>query len=131
MNVEVIKKFLIEKASAKLIIVFGSAVSGRMRQDSDIDIAFLSSKNLDDYKVFIISQELSSLLGRNVDLINLRKASTVFKANILGTGRIIFFADEETKYEFQIRTLKEYCMLNEERKVVLDKIRERGRIYAQ
>lgn len=130
MNVDVIKNLLIEKAFAELIIVFGSAVAGRMRQDSDIDIAFLSNKSLDEYEVFIISQELSSLLGRDVDLIDLSKASTVFKANILGSGKIIYFADEKKKHEFQIRTLKDYCILNEERKVILDKIRERGSIYA-
>ena len=131
MNVEVIKDFLIKKASAQLIILFGSAVTGRMRQDSDIDIAFLSNKNLDVYEVYLISQELSSLLGRDIDLIDLKKASTVFKANILATGKIIYFADENIKCDFQIRTLKAYCLLNEERKLVLDKIRERGKIYGE
>jgi len=131
MNIEVIKNFLIEKAFAELIILFGSAVSGRMRQDSDVDIAFLSNKSLDEYEVFLMSQELSTLLGRDVDLIDLSKASTVFKAIILGKGKIIYYSDENKKHEFQIRTLKDYCLLNEERKIILDKIRERGRIYAE
>jgi len=131
MNLDIIKNKLIDKASAFIVILFGSAASGRMRNDSDIDIAFLSDGNLSEYEVFNIAQELSNELGRDVDLIDMSKASTVFKANILGTGKIIYSADENKKHEFQIRTFKEYCMLNEERKEILDKVRERGTIYAE
>ncbi len=131
MNLDVVKNTLIEKTSAYLIILFGSAAVGRMRKDSDVDIAFLSSKDLNGYEVFIIAQELSSILNRDVDLIDLSKASTVFQANILGTGRVIYCADEKKKHEFQIKTFKDYCLLNEERKVILDKIQGRGSIYAQ
>lgn len=131
MNVELIKEKLIEKTSAFLIILFGSAAAGKMRGDSDIDIAYLSDKELSEYEVFSISQELAGLMGRDIDLIDMSKASTVFKANILGTGKIIYSTDEKKKHEFQIRTFKEYCLLNEERKGILDRVRERGRVYAE
>lgn len=131
MNVELIKEKLIEKTSAFLIILFGSAAAGKMRGDSDIDIAYLSDKELSEYEVFSISQELAGLMGRDIDLIDLSKASSVFKANILGTGKIIYSNDEKKKHEFQIRTFKEYCLLNEERKGILDRVRERGRVYAE
>lgn len=131
MNVELIKEKLIEKTSAFLIILFGSAAAGKMRGDSDIDIAYLSDKELSEYEVFSISQELAGLMGRDIDLIDLSKASSVFKANILGTGKIIYTADEKKRHDFQIRTLKEYCMLNEERKEILDRVRERGSVYAE
>lgn len=131
MNLEVIKNILTEKTSAFIIILFGSAAGGRMREDSDIDIAFLSDKILSEYEVFEIAQELGNVLGRDVDLIDLNKASTVFKANILGTGKIIYSADENRKHVFQIRTFKEYSLLNEERKEILDRVRERGTIYAE
>ncbi|HYE83196.1 MAG TPA: nucleotidyltransferase domain-containing protein [Clostridia bacterium] len=131
MDIELIKSTIVEKASAFLIILFGSAVAGRMREDSDIDIAFLSDKCHNEYEVFQIAQELGSRLGRDVDLIDLSKASTVFKANILGTGKIIYSDDEKRKHEFQIRTFKEYSLLNEERKEILDRVRERGTVYAE
>lgn len=131
MNVELIKEKLIEKTSAFLIILFGSAAAGKMRGDSDIDIAYLSDKELSEYEVFSISQELAGLMGRDIDLIDMSKASTVFKANILGRGKIIYSTDEKKKHEFQIRTFKEYCLLNEERKGILDRVRERGRVYAE
>ncbi|MHB1394828.1 MAG: type VII toxin-antitoxin system MntA family adenylyltransferase antitoxin [Clostridia bacterium] len=131
MNLELINNILIEKALAFIVILFGSAAAGRMREDSDIDLAFLSDKSLSEYEVFNIAQELSSALGRDIDLIDLSKASTVFKANILGTGKIIYSADENRKHEFQIRTFKEYSLLNEERKEILDRVRERGTVYAE
>lgn len=131
LNISLITDILIEKTEAYLIILFGSAAAGRMREDSDVDIAFLSDKKLSDYEVFCIAQEIGDVLKRDVDLIDLAKASTVFKANILGTGKIIYSSDERRKHEFQIRTFKEYCLLNEERKVILDKIRERGKVYAK
>lgn len=131
MNLEIINNIIIDKTGAVIIILFGSAASGRMREDSDIDIAFLSDKNMSECEVFEIAQELGNELGKDVDLIDLRKASTVFKANILGTGKIIYSADEKRKYEFQIRTFKEYSLLNEERKEILDRVRERGTIYAE
>ncbi len=130
MNLEAVINTLIEETSAYLIILFGSAASRRMRKDSDVDIAFLSNKDLSNYEVFMIAQELSSILNKDVDLIDLSKASTVLKANILGTGRVIYCVDDKKKHEFQIRTFKDYCLLNEERKVILDKIRQRGSIYA-
>ncbi|HHZ17074.1 MAG TPA: nucleotidyltransferase domain-containing protein [Peptococcaceae bacterium] len=129
MDLEVIKNYLIEKTAAFIIILFGSAAAARLRDDSDIDVAFLSEKSLDEYEVFLLAQELAAKIGRDVDLIDLSKASTVFKANILGTGKIIYSADEQRKNEFQIRTFKEYALLNEERKEVLNKAQERGHVY--
>lgn len=129
MNIELIKKILIEKTAAYIIILFGSAAAGKLRKDSDIDLAFLSEKNFSEYEVFIIAQELAEKLGRNVDLIDMSKASTVFKSVILGTGKIIYSSDENRKHEFQINTFKDYALLNEERKEIMDRIKERGSIY--
>lgn len=46
MDVKKITNILINKTSAHLIILFGSAAAERMRHDSDIDLAFLSDKEL-------------------------------------------------------------------------------------
>ncbi|MDO6354640.1 hypothetical protein Q3V94_06055 [Caloramator sp. CAR-1] len=41
---------------------------------------------------------------------------------VLSTGRIIYSSDEYRRANFMIRALKEYTLLNEERKIVLDNI---------
>lgn len=131
MNTSLIIDILIEKTNACLIVLFGSAAQNNLRADSDIDIAFLAEKKLTGYDVFCIAQELAEKFNRDIDLIDLSKASTVLKAQILGKGKIIYFNDENMKANFEIRTFKEYCLLNEERKVILDKIAERGSVYGE
>lgn len=128
-EIEKIKDILINRVSPYLIIIFGSAAKKRLRKDSDIDIAFLSDKYFDDYEVFMVSQELADVLNRDVDLIDLNKATTVFKAQIIGSGRVIYSKDDRRVNEYKIRVMKEYCLLNEERQVVLQKIKERGYVY--
>lgn len=128
-EIEKIKDILINRVSPYLIIIFGSAAKKRLRKDSDIDIAFLSDKYFDDYEIFMVSQELADVLNRDVDLIDLNKATTVFKAQIIGNGRVIYSKDDRRVNEYKIRVLKEYCLLNEERQVVLQKIKERGYVY--
>lgn len=40
------------------------------------------------------AQELADIFNREVDLINLNTSSTVFKAQVVGTGKIIYCRDE-------------------------------------
>ena len=127
-EVSKIKDILMKKVSPYLIIIFGSAAKKNLRDDSDIDIAFLSDKHFDEYEVFVIAQELADALNRDVDLIDLNKA-TVMKAQIIANGEVIYSKDDRRVSEYKIRVLKEYCLLNEERQVVLQRIKERGYVY--
>ena len=128
-NINNIKEFLIDKLSPDFIIIFGSAAKDMLREDSDIDIAFFSDKTHSEYEMFIVGQELATILGRDVDLIDIKKASTVFKAQILGNGKIIYSKDEIQTKTFHMKAYREYCKLNEERKEILDRVKERGAIY--
>lgn len=114
-----------------IIYLFGSAIRGELREDSDIDIAFLSNEDIDTYDIFMKSQELADIFKREVDLINLKESSTVFKAQIVGTGKVIYCSDESSRMFFEMRAFKEYVMLNDERKVIIENIKERGSVYGQ
>ncbi len=124
-EVEIIINILVEKLSPQFLYLFGSAAAGKLRSDSDVDIAFLSNNNIGDYEAFMIAQELASVIGRDVDLINFKKASTVLKAQIVGNGKVIYETSRNETNEFQIRVLKEYALLNEERQGILDRIYEK------
>jgi predicted nucleotidyltransferase len=102
-----------------LIMLFGSCVKGSMRQDSDVDIAFLSVPEYNAYEVFMTAQELAAVIGRDVDLVDLHSASTVMKAQIVSSGRVIYCSDEARRMIFFMNTLKEYALLNERRQPVL------------
>ncbi|MCX7904371.1 MAG: nucleotidyltransferase domain-containing protein [Caloramator sp.] len=117
---DLIISFLRKKINPYLIMLFGSINKDYFRNDSDIDIAFLSDLKLSQYDIFMLAQELADILKRDVDLVDLNKASTVFKVQIISTGRIIYSSDEYRRATFMMRALKEYALLNEERKIIID-----------
>ncbi|WP_026477043.1 type VII toxin-antitoxin system MntA family adenylyltransferase antitoxin [Alkaliphilus transvaalensis] len=127
-KMNIVKEFLLERLSAKMIIIFGSVAKGNMRWDSDLDIAFLRDKEVDSYQLFMLAQELAGMINLDVDLIDLEKASTVFKVQIIGYGKVIYEEDRQQVAEYKVKVLKEYAKLNEERKPILDKIKERGKM---
>lgn len=124
-----IKEYLIKELAPHTLILFGSSVKGYFREDSDIDIAFISGQKITSYDLYLLAQALAIEVGREVDLINFSQASTVFKAQILGLGQVIYSNDPEKLAECQIRTLKEYALLNEERAEILRNISVRGSVY--
>ena len=130
-NIEtIITNVLNEKLSPFLITLFGSTVKGNVHQNSDIDIAFLSDGIVpDQYEIFLFAQDLASKLKRDVDLIDLNQASTVFQAQIVSTGKVIYCTDEQKRSQFELKTLKMYAKLNEERSPILKNIEESGSIY--
>lgn len=130
-SVNKINDFLVEKLNPYLIYIFGSAVKGNFKDDSDIDIAFLSNSDFSQYDLFMISQELADVLKREIDLINLKDSSTVFKAQVVGTGEKIFCSDETKRIYFEMYALKDYALLNEEREVIMKNIVKRGSVYGE
>jgi len=131
MGVRRVIDLLIEKVAAYVIILFGSSGKGLAREDSDMDIAYLGDRMLDSYENFMFAQELAGVIGRDVDLLNLSLVSTVMKAQIITSGKVIYCSDEMRKADFFIKALKEYALLNEERVVVLREIKRRGTVYGE
>jgi uncharacterized protein len=127
---KIIVETLKNKVSPFLIYLFGSTANGNLHKDSDIDIAYLSNyENLDKYKLFLIAQEIAAKCNRDVDLIDLNQASTVFRAQVVHTGRVLYCTDNQKKAEFELKTLKMYTKLNEERSPILKNVTESGSIY--
>lgn len=128
-QIHIIAEYLRENVNPYFAYLFGSSVQNRLTKESDIDIAFLSDNEVTAYDSFLMAQELADRLGREVDLVNLAKASTVFKAQVVGTRKVIIDRDPNQRMIFEMRSFKEYAKLNEERQCILDKIREKGTIF--
>jgi len=124
-----ITEYLVNELKPHTLILFGSSVKGNFREDSDIDIAFISGDEVKSYDLYILAQALVLEVGREVDLVDFSQASAVFKAQILGLGQVIYSSDPKKLAEIQIRTLKEYALLNEERAEILRNISARGSVY--
>ena len=76
-----------------------------------------------------MANELAMLLKRDVEIVDLRDVSTVFGAQIVSTGKVLYCLDEMFRANYEIRVFKDYAKLNEERSVILKAIREDGSIY--
>lgn len=127
---QTVRDYLVPKLNASYLIIFGSFAKNTMHPNSDLDIAFFSQEtSYSPYEIFLIAQELADILKMDVDLVDLKSASTVFKAQIYTTGTVIFAKDENLLRSHQMTALSMYAKLNEEREVILKKIQESGTIY--
>ncbi|MEK9180628.1 MAG: nucleotidyltransferase family protein [Patescibacteria group bacterium] len=63
--------------------LFGSAVRGEMRKDSDIDILVDMNKNISLFEFVGIKQKLEARLGRKVDLVEYHTLKPALKDKIL------------------------------------------------
>ncbi|MAT50412.1 MAG: DNA polymerase III subunit beta [Porticoccaceae bacterium] len=94
MTREAIKSLLEAEPELKIAILFGSLAEGRERPDSDLDIALATNKSLDAKAKMRLIERLSGLVGRPVDLIDLRQAGEPLLGKILQTGDRLFVKDE-------------------------------------
>lgn len=115
-------KIVVEALDAYAVLLFGSAASGTLHDDSDVDLTFLSDRRHAPYDIFLVAQRIADALGREVDLVDFSQASTVFQAQIVGSA-VILIDDRplDRQYAF-MRALKAYAMLNEERRPILEKL---------
>jgi uncharacterized protein len=127
---QTIQDFLKSKINPTFIMVFGSYAKNSIHKKSDIDVAFYSEdQSITSYEIFQLAQELADKIKIDVDLVNLRTASTVFRAQIYTTGTVIYSTDDTLLKNFQMTALSMYAKLNEERETILKKIGESGSIY--
>ena len=101
------------------IYLFGSYMTEDEWPDSDVDIALLlPPEEAEKERNFAMSEcslALSNFLNKNVDLLNARTVSTVFRKEIISKGRLLYCADQYAVDEFEMLTISYYQKLNEER----------------
>lgn len=114
---------------AQAVYVFGSAARGETHPQSDLDLAVLLERPLALMDRFEIQEAVASGVGRDVDLVDLRAASTVMQVQVIGTGRVVLDAAPEAWQWFEMVALSQYALLNEERAGILADIAERGTVY--
>ena len=107
---------------------FGSSVTGAARPDSDIDIAFLADGPLDPRARFALQETLAIALGRSVDLVDLRSASTVMASQVVTTGVVIHDGAPQMRGAFEDHVFSAYARLNEERRGILERIAAEGTV---
>lgn len=111
------------------IYIFGSFLTSFFQQDSDIDIAFLAQKPILNKLRWDVSNQLATVLNRDVDLIDLSSASTVMRFQVISTGKRIFLNHKPEIEKFEDLCYTMYLTLNDDRKEILKSIQTSGKIY--
>lgn len=118
---------------AQAVYLFGSWVEGTARPDSDCDVALLlpptEARRAGVLALSPLRVELERRLGLEVDLVNLRLASTVLAKEVVTRGERIHAADLAAADAFEALTLSLYQELNLERAEVLRDFERTGRAF--
>lgn len=118
--------------NVEAVYLFGTFGTAMEKPDSDLDLALLlpysESRREGSLAFSRCREELESLTGRSVDLINLREANTVFQNEIITEGRLIYVSDGPETDAFEMKVLSAYQKLNEERADILKEIESSGKV---
>lgn len=127
---ELVARLTAALPAVEAVYLFGSADTPDERGDSDVDLAYLSFQTVDPVLRWEYAQELATWLKRDVDLIDLREASAVMRAQVVAHGRRLYCRDETVCARFEDSVFSAYARLNESRREILQQIAHQGRIHA-
>ncbi|MDA8411838.1 MAG: nucleotidyltransferase domain-containing protein [Treponema sp.] len=114
-----------EESRALALYVLGSAATGRMRADSDVDLAFVCEpgQHLSGIEILDLATESSLRIGRTVDLGAVDSHNLVYAYQVFSTGRLLFARDVTRAEMLRSTLLGMYAAFNVERREVLDAYR--------
>lgn len=112
------------------IYAFGSRIAGQARQDSDLDLAVLLAGKADPVALWNLAQELAVTLDLDVDLIDLRDASTVMQYRVITSGERWWTRDTQADL-FEAFVLNDKMALDEARAPLLADIEREGHVHGR
>ncbi len=114
------------------LYLFGSYGTDDEHPESDVDLAVLlppaEAKAVGGLVLGACWQMLTDLLGRPIDLINLRQTNTVLQHEIIHTARLIDCPSPREKDFFETDVMGLYQKLNQERAGIIEEIVRSGRV---
>lgn len=70
-----------------------------------------------------------AVAGSDVDLVDLRSASTVMRVQVIASGRVLHERSAFERDAFEAAALGAYARLNDARRGILEDVQRRGRVY--
>lgn len=113
--------------------LYGSAGSGSMNADSDIDIAVLlplTDARKTSWSLQNQTQALAERWLRKVDLVNFSAVSFVLQKEILSGGKLLFSTDDFIAGNAELQALSQYRDFNERNAQEFERIARTGKVYA-
>ena len=112
------------------IYAFGSRIQGTAQTRSDLDLAVLVAGYAEPLVLWELSGDLADLAGCQVDLLDLRAASTVMQHQILTTGER-WWSEGGQAALYEAAIMSEKTELDTARAGLLGDIRKRGSVYGR
>lgn len=113
------------------VYAFGSVARTDAGADSDVDLAVLGSAPLTPVHRFDLQRELSALLDRDVDLVDLHRANDLLRIEATLRGRILYARNASRVLDFEARAMSDYAALYEATRELRKCMRERGAVYVR
>jgi predicted nucleotidyltransferase len=112
------------------LYVYGSVARGDTGPDSDVDLAILLPGKADVLALWEAGNDLAVRLRRDVDLVDLRAASTVMQHQIVTTGVRLWAADAQAGI-YETFILSEKTALDEARAGLLADVIRTGSVHGR
>lgn len=119
------------KFDCEAIVLFGSYARNMQREDSDIDIAIKSKREISKIDIFDMTQDLERITKKDIDLVDLNQITDVFRYEILMNGETLYCEDDVQFDLYKLDMFREYLELNESRKYIVNRVKEGGTIYGK
>ena len=125
-----LKVFFAQRQEILLAFLFGSFAKGQARPSSDVDIGVLFSSVPGIDALTSLTDDLSSLVRKEIDLAVLNEASPILKMQVLKSGILLYAKDKKYYHQFFVDTVNQYDDLKQVRRPIEESILK-GRIYAR
>src|SRR5690554_5114497 len=111
-NLSSLTKYIQNHTRVSAAWLFGSVATGKDREGSDVDLAILFVPNLSkqerfDMRLFIAS-ELSSLVGRDVDIVDMQAAPLFLQHQVRKNGQLLVEKDHAYRVNYVVRSQRDY-----------------------
>ena len=90
------------------IYIFGSHASGNEHSKSDIDLGVLFSMAVDGFKRIDMETEISNLLMKDVDLVDMNKSSPFLRHQIYKYGKLLYHDGTDLPFTFRADSIRDY-----------------------
>ena len=126
-----VRQFLLQaQPDALALWAFGSRVGSQARADSDLDLALLLPGRGDAKALWALGSALAQELGVDVDLLDLRAASTVMVHQVLSSGECLYAVQPEAD-SWAAFALNEKLRLDEARAPLIEQIEREGTVHGR
>lgn len=105
---EKIIDFAKARPEISVMYIFGSHALGHERKGSDIDLGILFNKDMDGFRRIEMETEVSNILKKDVDLVDMKKAELFLRHQIHKYGKLIYHDESDFAYKFKADSIRDY-----------------------